>query len=201
MKGIPLPANLPWEIQLLFWILLLLIGVFLGIATWFLLRHITQQDNQFKEVRDGLSKQKGEFEGIKNQVVEATSRIMLESQAIRKSALDFQTQVGNEIITIKKEMLNIENSLDRTKAKAEELEGKIDKTSKGVDTINEGMKKISAEVEHHQKTMSVGAKIFKLHKEEITGIKTTIKKLSEGRLLVGEKRVPKPGKDDASEPG
>lgn len=198
LKSLPLPTSLPWELQLVFWVLIVLITALLGLSAWFLLRHITQQDNQFKEVRDALGKQKTDFEGIKGHVVEATGRLALESQAIRKSALDFQTQVGNEIINLKKEMIHIEGVVGRTKDKAEQLEKKIDSNIVAVESLNKGIQNITKSVEQHQKTMSVGAKIFRHHKHEIDGIKTTIKKLSDGRFLVGEKRVPKTGSDEPS---
>lgn len=195
MNKLPLPTNLPWELQLVFWVLMLLVGTFLGLAVWFLLRHINQQDTQFKDVKDGMGKQKGELESIKNEVLSATKMIVAESQAIKKSSLEFQGKISEEILTIKKDMIHIEASVDRTMTKAGQLEEKIDKNIVAVNQMNAGIESVTRTVDAHQKSLSMGAKVMHQQKEEISQIKTTIHKISENVFRIGEKKV-KPDNGD-----
>lgn len=188
MKGIPLPANLPWELQLVFWVLILLVGTLLGLAVWFLLRHVNQQDTQFKEVKDGMSKQKGELETIKNQVVESTTKLQLHSTDIQKTALSFQGTVNQEILNIKKEVLFIEKSVERTSAKAEALEKKIDENIVAVTKMNANVAKIDEVVTAHHKSLSMGAQAMANQREKLAKIETEVTEIGKDVLLFKTKK-------------
>lgn len=200
MKNLPLPTNLPWELQLVFWVLIVLVVALIGLAIWFLKRHITQQDTQFKKVEDKLSGQTKELEQIKTDILGASKKIVEESEAIKKSSLEFQGKVAEEVMTIRKEMVHIEKTVERTKLKATELENKIDKNIVAVQRLNTGIEQINERVEAHHKSLSASARIAKKHQDEIDTIKTTVRKISENVFVIGEKKIKKPnGHDDGND--
>lgn len=193
MNKIPLPIDLPWELQLVFWVLMLLLGTLLGLCVWFLLRHVNQQDNQFKEVKDGMSKQKGELETIKNQVVDSTTKLQQHSTEIQKTALSFQGTVNQEILNIKKEVLFIEKSVERTSAKAEALEKKIDDNIFAVNKMNANIKKIDDVVTAHHESLSLGAKAMVQQRDRLMKVETEVREIGKDVLMFKTKKSPQGG--------
>ena len=103
MKSVPLP-ELPWEAQLMFWILMLIVGVGIGVSIWFLIRYISGQDEINKTVNTKLDNVGRKFDDLKTTVAMNTNTLLKEVQDVQKSAFGVRQDTLNDITQIKSDL-------------------------------------------------------------------------------------------------
>lgn len=108
MNKIPLP-ELPWQLQLLFWVLMLLVGVGFGLSIWFLVRYVHGQDNINKENNEKFTKISSKIEDLKTTVSHNANNTIKEMQEIQKSAFSVRQETLDTITTIKDDVREAKN--------------------------------------------------------------------------------------------
>lgn len=106
MKSMPL-SQLPWEAQLLFWVLMLLVSVGFGVATWFLIRHVNGQDKINQDVQakfDALSKK---MEDQKTAFSDSKFSVFRELEEIRKNTLGVRQSTLEDVVGMKSDIAEI----------------------------------------------------------------------------------------------
>lgn len=183
MNKIPLPTDLPWEVQLLFWVLMLLLGIVFALCVWFLIRHIKQQDDQFGKVETTINGLKTEMTAVKTKVSEGNERVVTEANELRKATLTYQQQMAGEVLEIKKDVLKIEQSVSRTEEKASELR-------KSVEAMNGSIVKISETVTAHHESLSKGAQAMVVQRDKMNKLETEQIQLAKDVILIRDKHKP-----------
>lgn len=191
MKGLPLPVGLPWEIQILIWVLGGLAAGLLAMAIWFIVRHINAQDDGFKKVHGRLDTHETKMEVMTKKIGDHAEKITNEAVEMKKSNLGFQVSVNKELAVLEKRSLQIEATLDRTHEKANQLEKKFDQATTSMATLSKNVEGIQKTVEGHQRSLSLGAKAMVKQREEMLSMKTTVTKINDKVTLIGQKYVPK----------
>ncbi len=141
----------------------------IAVATYFVIRFIQKRDkfeeeiekkfkshsDKFKEQLDAhsekISASAKEFHG-------AVIEVKKEAADIKKSNLDFQSKIQTELLSISKQTSQIENTLERTISKAQEVDKKLDRNLVQITHLNEKISfhenVVSALVKDAQQTRS-----------------------------------------------
>lgn len=177
MKGIPLPPDAPLVVQVLFWILLLIIGLLFAGLIWFVKRYIDSNDKHHVAVDVQLKSQGEEFKKTTDRVLTLASTISQEaakidraSSEIRKMQADFQVQVNKELLEIHKATGQIKTDLTGTGSQV----GLLKKDLEGLITT----------VEKHQHSLSLGAQAMVKQRDELGQVRSEIVRISEELVII-----------------
>lgn len=122
MKSMPL-SQLPWEAQLIFWILLTLVSVGFGIGTWFLIRYVNNQDDLNKRNRERFESISRKIEDLRANYQSGTDRMVRELHEVQRAALGVRQDTLEDIASIKDDVREI-----KTLSKAVETHQTVLKT-------------------------------------------------------------------------
>ena len=192
MSDLPLPTNLPWELQLVFWVLILLVGSLLGISLWFLVRFINRHD-QFKDSVNGkLDEHSVDVKNSAEKMESTASEIKRDSLEIKQAMVDFKGKVNEELFQIHKKAVQIEGSFEQVNSGAAQLKNQFNETASQVKSLCTHLSEVQKTVEAHHNSLSLGAKAMHQHREEILNMKSEIKRISENLVIIKDKK-PKGG--------
>ena len=177
-----------------------------SLVVWFVIRFITQRDkfeeNQGKfrtDMTADLTKFKDDIEkkltehakNVKesaDKVSSAVKEVKDEAMGMKKASFDFQSKIMDDLLSIKKETVEIEGMLIRTNDKSEVLESKFDEVAVKVKELYSHVEKIQETVDKHQKSLGLGAQAMKIQRDEIVNMKTEVKKLNDNLIILKTKR-------------
>lgn len=197
MNDLPLPTNLPWEVQLIFWTLMLLVGGLLGVSLWFLMRFVGRHDMFKDSVNQKLDLHSKEVSESANKMEATAQGIKSDSLEIKKAMVTFEGKINQELLHIHKKAVQIEGSLERVGEKAAQVKSQFDETSNQVKVLCTHVTQVQKTVEAHHNSLSLGAKAMHQQREEILNMKTEIKRINENLAIYSEKKVkPKGGTGD-----
>lgn len=191
MNDLPLPTNLPWELQLVFWTLMLLVGGLLGISLWFLMRFVSRHDSFKDSVNQKLDVHSNDVRASAGKMESTAQAIKSDSLEIKKSMVNFESKVNQELLSIHKKAVQIEGSLERVGEKATQVKTQFDETSSQVRTLCSHITEVQKTVEAHHNSLSLGAKAMHQQREEILNMKTEIRRINDNLAIISEKK-PKP---------
>lgn len=191
MKELPLPTNLPWELQLVFWVLMFLVGTLMGLSIWFLARFINRHDRFKDSVNQKLDYHSREVRDSTEKLEATAGEIRTDSLEIKRAMVNFEGTINHELLQIHKKATQIEGSLEQVNNKALHLNSQFDETNERVKGLCSHISNVQKTVEAHHNSLSLGAKAMHQHREEIVNMKTEIKRISENLAIVSEKK-PKP---------
>lgn len=179
MPKLPMPNGLDFSTQVLLWAALLLVGLLGSLCVFWIKRYIDKNDKHHEEVNGTISGLKKHMGDLTQRISDEATRIGHTALSISKANVDFQQSVNKELLEIHKATNGIKTDLTESRTQVSLIKKELDGLVSTVDA--------------HQKSLSMGAQVMAKHREEMSEIKTTIKELSDGRLLVGEKKVKKEG--------
>lgn len=105
MKTMPM-SELPWEAQLVFWVLMVLVSVGFGVALWFLIRHVNGQDKVNQTLADDYRKVGQRIEDIKQVVSDTRMGLYKEITEVNKAVLESRRAMIDELAVAKKSILS-----------------------------------------------------------------------------------------------
>lgn len=115
MNKIPLPNDLPLEVHLLFWIMMLLVGAGITISVWFLIRYILGQDKMNDDVKLKFESIGRKFEDLKQTFYQHSEKVVKEIGEVQKTTLSLRHDTL-------KEMSEIKEAINETKVLAKTVE-------------------------------------------------------------------------------
>jgi chromosome segregation ATPase len=178
---VPIPEGLPYEMKLLFWILVFIIGSLATLCTYFLIRYVSKTDLSFNV--------------IKKSKAEDSDKIT----EIAEKQVDFQAQMGEHLITAQTKLADLSTGISRAQDKSDRLEEKIDKNIKATNQFNENVRiendqivkrieRVEATQESQSNVLQLEAQIIKRHSSRIGDIETELKRLGPDTILVTQKK-------------
>lgn len=108
MKNPPL-GEMPWEAQLFFWILMLLVTIGFGVAIWFLHRYIKNQDDINESNKRALRNLSDEFEDTKKAVSSANLVLLKELQETKSAAIETRSKTIEDIHQLRQDFTEVKN--------------------------------------------------------------------------------------------
>jgi len=100
MKSMPI-SHLPWELQLIFWVVLTLSGLGMGLATWFLIRYVKGQDDINTSNSDRFKKISQKVDELRSSYQTQADRMVNELHEVKKAALNIRQDTLEDIAQIK----------------------------------------------------------------------------------------------------
>lgn len=188
MKDLPLPTNLPWELQLIFWTLMVIVGGLLGISLWFLMRFVSRHDKFKDSVNQTLNLHSKEVKESADKIGATADEIKSDSFEIKKAMVGFEGKVNQELFQIHKKAVQIEGAFEQVSSKAVQLKNQFDETSTKVKSLCSHITEVQKTVEAHHNSLSLGAKAMHQHREEILNMKTEIRRISDNLVIISEKK-------------
>lgn len=196
-------STLPWEYQLMFWIFISIIVSLLAVSLFFLRRYIVKQDdglssvkitqvNMNEKLQDFQDKTNSKFSELKEKLSSTLSNI-------KYNEAEFQQDIGKDLIEIKKASVNIEQTLDRTNKKAEQLEEKINNSTiqtqnlyahidKQITYANENINNLKSKTDKHDKLFTIEHEILKAQEKKINEIRTKVTRIGKNTVIIGSKK-------------
>lgn len=122
MNKIPLPNDLPLEVHLLFWIMMLLVGAGLTISVWFLIRYILGQDKMNDDVKLKFESLSRKFEDLKQSFQQHSETIVKEIGEVQKTTFSMRKDNLSELSQIKDVMGEMKEGINETKVLTKTVE-------------------------------------------------------------------------------
>ena len=132
MSSLPLPTNLPWELQLIFWFLILLVGGLLTLSIWFLIRFVSRHDQFKSSVNEKLDEHSKGVKESAGKIESTASEIRKDSLEIKKAMVGFEGKMNQELFQIHKKAVQIEGAFEQVNNKAVQLKNQFDETASKV---------------------------------------------------------------------
>lgn len=153
--------------ELLIWILVIVVGLIFGALLFFVKRYINENDTNHKKIDTNFKELKEDFKETVAKFEASAKEIKTTADMFKTASLTFQMEIHKELHEAKK-------------ATAE-----IIADSK---YVNRTVADLQSVVMKHQESLSMGAVALTKQREEITEIKTVIKKLGGDKILVTQKK-------------
>lgn len=180
MKPMPLPEGLSWEVQLIIWAALGLIGALGGMIVFFLLRYIQENDAHHKKVEGKLSdiekdgtRKNEQFLVLATKIKEEALKIEQSSADMKKAQSDFTVQVNRELLEIHKSTSQIRSDLATGNG------------SMGV--LKRDLEILIDTVEKHQNSLSLGAQALQKQREELSQVKSDVIRITDELIIIKKK--------------
>lgn len=181
MKGLPLPPDTPLWLQVVFYGLLLLIGLLFAGILWFIKRYIDKNDDHHKGVEGKLSKIVEDNKSRDDKLAGLASSLKDEALKIEKAATDMKRVQADFSIQINKELLEINKSTGQIKT---DLTGGATQVA----LLKKDIEGLVKTVEGHQASLSKGAQAMVKQRDELANMKTEIVRLSEDLVIIKDKK-------------
>jgi len=177
-----------------------------GLVIWFVIRFITQRDkfeenqgkfrtdmtadlNTFKtQIENRLVEHAKNVKDSAEKVTAAVKEVKDEAFNMKKASFDFQSKIMDDLLSIKRETVEIEGMLMRTNEKADDLESKFGEVMIKVKELYAHVEGVQQRVEAHQKSLGLGAQAFKVQRDELVNMKTEIKKINDNLVILKTKK-------------
>lgn len=160
--------KLPWEFQLVFWLLFLFIAALCGFVVFWTKRYVDEQDRRSLAIEGKLSKAVDDVKTV-------STVLSNNALAIRNEFIDFQKKVNEANTSIVRELVTID-------AQSKVLSDRFGRA-------NEAAQRIAVDLEKKSE-LSLGR--VQLLEQNQTKIVTTITKLNEKLVLVSQKKNDEP---------
>jgi chromosome segregation ATPase len=138
-----------------------------GGLLFFVRRYISTNDTHHQKVENKLKEIDDTLEDHRDRMSNAMVAIDRSATEIKQSALNFQKEINKEITTVHKS---------------------VSEVVADVRVINRAVTDLQSTIIKHQESLSLGAKALAKQREEIIGIRTTITKISETMVLIGQRK-------------
>lgn len=92
MEEIISKASQTWQIQVIFWALLSMLGLLFGLCAWFIQRFVSHQDANFEDVSRKLVSLEDMIRQVSTDWRNYAAEIALEAMELRKTAVEFRIQ-------------------------------------------------------------------------------------------------------------
>lgn len=181
MKPIPLPYEVPWEIQMLLWAGLIIIGLVGAGLLFFVRRYVIQQDENNKSIKGKITdletaaKNKDEaMLKISGEIKDAGTKI---DQAVAKMS---ELVTSSESRTMK-ELLEIHRASNEIRMDFTVIKSQATVLKKDMESLSETAKS-------QAKTNSLVAQAFATQKESITKLNTEVLRINDDLIMVRNKK-------------
>lgn len=174
MKGIPLPADAPLIIQLLFWGLLIIVGLLFAGLIFFIKRYIDKNDSHHAGVEATLKTHSTTFTTLTDRISAEANKIDRAAAEMTKTQAAFQKEVNRELLEIHKMTGQIKTDLTTSNSQVGLLKKDLDGL---VETVGK-----------HQRSLSTGAQAMIKQRDELAQVRTEIVKIGEELILIRDKK-------------
>lgn len=170
----PIPKEATWEVTFLLWLMVSVVGIVSGIAIFFILRYIKKNDDHHEAMEKAIKDQSTKMSNHIGKMKEVADQMGKSSVEMERSNAQFQQKVNSELLAINRTTSQIKVDLSECNNQIASIKTKTDGIVKTVDA--------------HHKSLSLSAKAMRRQSEQIDGIKTTVKKMNNNLVLVGQKK-------------
>lgn len=181
MKGIPLPPDTALWVQILFWALLILIGLLFAGLMYFVKKYIDKNDAHHTAVEGTLKEHGKKFSETNDNMMKLGNRMEAEANKIDKAATemrkvqaDFQIQINRELLEIHKGTAQIKTDLTESKGQ--------------VALLSKDLKSLVDTVDKHQHSLSLGAQALAKQRENLMKMQTEIVEIGKEVVLIRDKK-------------
>lgn len=147
-------------------ILVVALSAVTGVLVFFIKRYIDNNDKHHQNVETELKSVKASFTNHKAEMSTQADRMLETANRMEQSAVKFQKEINKELLEVQKATTQMVGD---------------------VRIINNSMQTLQSTVIKHQESLSLGAKALAQQRAEVNGIKTTITKINDELILVGQK--------------
>lgn len=172
---IPLPKVVGWEVDFLFWLLLIVIGILLTIALFLLVRFIQKNDEHHEKMEKAVSGQAERIGKHTTRMGELATQMEHHANRMKCANLKFQEKVNDELLQINKTTSHIKIDLSEC--------------TNQVGSIKKEIRRISDTVKAHNKSLSLSVQAMGKQREEMVEIQSSVRKLHTNFALVGGENI------------
>lgn len=175
MNKLPLPQfDLPYEIQLLLWVSIGLVGLLGAALIFFVRRYVTQADKNHESITNQLSAGTDKFEELGKKISQEAQKIDEAATRLKQTQAEFQLEINKELLEIHKATTTIKLDLDQSKLQ--------------VDAVQANLKHLVETVSKHQESLSLGAQALVKQRKGLVDLQTEFVKLSKNVMLLKTKK-------------
>ena len=178
----------PLAIQIAFWVFGLAFTGLGSLAVWLLKEYLSNLKTFQTNIETKVSKQGSDQKELLEKVNGALTDVHTHAASIKSANLDFQQQVNREILTIHKNVTDVNANLQSAVGKAKDLDLEFQKVSAKTSQL-------FTYVESHAKSIENISKVVRHHNQKIVAqdeqIKTIITDMGKYIIIGSEKKDPK----------
>ena len=170
----PLPADLAWQIQLVFYVLLVVITGLGSLITFFIVRYIKKNDKSHEDLETTINGHGTLLNDHETKMSRLSGEMKDTAVKINEAATKMQTSNFKFQHGIMRDLHDMHKSTTKIKTDLTECNVKVGSIGRQVDEITDTLDK-------HQKTLSLSAQVMVKQKDRLKKVETKIEE--HGHLL------------------